>query len=41
VVAIPLAAASTTVSCVLYVLVAIMWLVPDPRMAKAVEPDRR
>ena len=39
-VAIPLALASSLAACLLYVLVALMWLVPDRRFEKALAESR-
>ncbi len=36
--AIPLAFVNTSLACLLYVLVALMWLIPDRRLEKAVNP---
>jgi hypothetical protein len=37
--AIPLALVSSTVSCLLYVLVAVLWLVPDRRIEKTLTEE--
>ena len=37
IVAIPLSFAKATVACGIYVLVAVLWLVPDPRIERAIQ----
>ncbi len=38
-VAIPLAFVSVWISCAIYVFVALMWIVPDPRIEKSLAPE--